>query len=274
MVYGFSQIITKVFDVIVLPFGSNRMLALSVISLLTGVALIFLFKATSDQKRIKATRDKFKARILEMRLYQDDIILIHKALFAALGTNLAYLRVSLKPILVLLAFVFLIFIQLDERYGRGYLEPGGKSLLTVVLKDGLDPMSTSFDLSAGGGVAVDSPPVRSTVERSINWRIRVEDEGSHHLDVKVIDNTYRLPITAERSNAPIGFVRTAGSFSNPLLHPGLPKIPGDSPIQSVELHYPSASYSLFGWKTHWLVVFIIFSFVGALIPKFIFKIEI
>jgi hypothetical protein len=51
-------------------------------------------------------------------------------------------------------------------------------------------------------------------------------------------------------------------------------IPAGSPIQAVTLHYPSTEYELFGWGTHWLVVFIIFSFVGALIPKFVFKIEI
>ncbi|MCK5407266.1 MAG: hypothetical protein KAJ37_07425, partial [Candidatus Krumholzibacteria bacterium] len=113
MIYYFSQIVTRLFDVIVVPFGDHRTVALSVISLLTGVALIFIFKATSNQRRIKETRDRFKARILEMRLYQDDIVLIHKALFAALATNLTYLRASIKPILVLVAFVFVIFIQLD-----------------------------------------------------------------------------------------------------------------------------------------------------------------
>jgi hypothetical protein len=274
MVYGFSQIMTRLFDVLLLPFGAHRMLGLSALSLVTGVALMFLFKAVSDQKRIKEVREKFKAYILEMRIYQDNIILIHKALFKALATNLTYLRVSLVPILVLVAFVFVIFVQLDERYGRQYLEPTDRALLTVSLKDGLDPMTVPVDLEPGEGLVVDSPPVRSTAFGQIYWRIKTTDPGNHHMDVKVYDKTYSFPVCAERSNGPIGHVRVAGSIFNPLLYPSLPQIPKDSPIKAVKLNYPKADYSLFGWRTHWLVVFIIFSFVGALIPKFVFRIEI
>jgi hypothetical protein len=274
MVYWFSQFITQLFDIIVTPFGDNRMAALSVISGLTGVALIFLFKAASNQKRIKETRDQFKARILEMRIYQDNIVLIHKALFKALGTNISYLRVSLKPILVLVAFVFLIFIQLDERYGRRHLHTGETALITVTLEDGLDPAKATFDLDAGEGLAIDSPPVRDRVDRQIHWRIRVTQPGTNDLTVRVYDQEYVFPVRAERSNATIGHTRSDGKLWNPLLYPSLPRIPGESAIQAVELRYPSADYSLFGWRTHWLVVFIIFSFVGALIPKFLFKIEI
>jgi hypothetical protein len=274
MTYVFSQIVTKIFDVLVAPFGDHRMLALSVISLLTGVAMIFIFKAVSNQRRIRESRDKFKAYILEMRIYQDDIVLIHKALFKALATNLTYLRVSLVPILVLVAFVFVIFVQLDARYGRRSLQPDDKALLTVSLKDGLDPAEVPFELEPGEGLAVDSRPVRSASAGNIYWRIKATEPGSHRLGVTVYDKTYDLPVVAEVSNAPIGHSRSAGSILDPLLHPSLPKIPKDSPIKAVRLRYPGADYSLFFWRTHWLVVFIVFSFAGALIPKFIFKIEI
>jgi len=274
MTYVLSQIVTKIFDVIVLPFGANRMVALSVLSLMTGAAMIFVFKAVSNQRRIKETRDKFKAYILEMRIYQDNIVLIHKALFKALATNVTYLRVSLFPIAVLLAVVFVVFVQLDERYGRRYLETADRALLTVSLKDGLDPTRVPFELTAGEGLVVDSPPVRSASRGQIHWRIRVSQPGSHSLKVTVYDKSYSVPVRAERSNATIGHVRKAGSILDPLVHPSLPRIPKESPIKAVELLYPSADYPLFVWRTHWLVVFIVFSFVGALIPKFLFKIEV
>jgi hypothetical protein len=40
------------------------------------------------------------------------------------------------------------------------------------------------------------------------------------------------------------------------------------------LRYPAADYPLLIWRTHWLVVFIFFSLVGALIPKFLFGIQV
>lgn len=273
MVYGIAQILTRIFDLAVAPFGNNQAAALSALSLVTGVAMIFVFKAVSDQKRIKASREKFKARILEMRIYQDDLLLIHKALFKALATNVEYLRLSFVPIVVLVSIVFVIFVQLDERYGRGHLEPGERAMLTVTLKEGLDPVTAPIKLVAGDGMALDSAPVRWSAERQISWRIRPIVPGSHEVTIEALDKSWTLPIAAERSNAAIGHHRTTGAF-NPLLYPSLPKIPKDSPIQSVELRYPAADYPLFIWRTHWLVVFVVFSFIGALIPKFIFRIEI
>lgn len=274
MVYAFSQVFTTLFNILVMPFGNERTLALAVLSLLAGVALMFLFKATSDQKKIKATRNQFKARILEMRIYQNDIILIHKALFAALWSNLVYLRVSLKPIVVLILFVLPVFVQFDERYGRRHLEASDHALLSVTLQEGSDPMVVPFSLQLDDGLVVDSRPVRSSAARQIHWRLIANEPGTHEMHIKVGDSEYDFPVRAEETNGTIGYTRTAGSFFDPFFHPSLPMIPSESPIKAVSLQYPSTEYELFGWGTHWLVVFIIFSFVGALIPKFVFKIEI
>jgi hypothetical protein len=274
MLQGFSSILTAFFDVLVMPFGDNRAAALWALSLATGVALIFLFKATSNQERIKATRDAFKARILEMRIYQDDILLILKALGAALWTNVAYLRASLKPILVLLVVALPVFVQLDERYGRGPLAPGATTLLTVTLKDGVDPMTTPIAADGGAAVAIDAPPVRVPREREIDWRLEVREAGVHPFTVTVYDTPYRFPVVAAESNRTIGHSRTANSRSDALLHPALPEIPRNSAIQSVTLRYPSPDYPLVFWRAPWWVVFLVLVSLGALIPKFLFRIEI
>ena len=274
MTDAFSRIVTRFFDLLVIPFGDDRSLALAGLSLACGVVMIFLFKATSNQTAIRRTRDQFKARILEMRLYQDDVVLILKALGGALASNGSYLRVSLKPILVLLLFVLVVFIQLDERYGRGPFAPGDRTVLTVTLKDGADVNVVPVSLVPKAGVAVDSEPVRVGARREINWRLRVDSIGMHDVQVTAYDKTYAFPVTAEANNRGIGHSRTANSTIQSLIHPTLPPLRKDSPIQSVSLTYPESSYSLFGWHTHWLVVFIICSFVGALIPKFLFGIEV
>lgn len=274
MTDAFSRVITSLFDLLVKPFGDDRSLALIGLSLACGVVMIYLFKATSNQDAIRRTRDQFKARILEMRLYQDDVVLIFKALGAALWTNVSYLRVSLKPILVLVLFVIVVFIQLDERYGRGPFQPGDQTVLTVTLKDGADVNVVPMSVMPGPGIVVDSQPVRAADRREINWRLRVASEGIHEVQVSAYDKPYSFPVTAEISNLGIGHMRTANSTVQSLIHPTLPPLRKDSPIQSLKLGYPGSSYSLFGWRTHWLVIFIICSFVGALIPKFVFGIEV
>jgi hypothetical protein len=274
MLHGISSLLTSIFDVLVLPFGDNRTAGLWGLSLVTGVALIFLFKVTSNQARIKATRDAFKARILEMRIYQDDIVLILKALGAALWTNVSYLRASLRPILVLLVVALPVFIQLDERYGRAPMEPGDTALLEVTLKDGVDPVSVAVTADGGHAVSLDTDPVRVPSTREISWRLRVNDAGVHPFTVRVYDTPYEFPVTAAVSNKPIGHTREANSLASPLLHPSLPMIPKNSAIESVDLHYPTQDYWLVFWQAPWWVVFLVLISVGALVPKFLFRIEI
>jgi len=274
MVQGFSNVLTAIFDVLVLPFGSNRTAALWGISLATGVVLIFLFKVTSNQDRIKATRDAFSARILEMRIYQDDLGLILKALAAALWSNVAYLRASLVPILVLLVVALPVFVQLDERYGRTNLEPGETTLLTVTLKDGVDPMTTPIRADGGSAVTLDAPPVRVEDRREVNWRVRADSAGVHPFTVTVYDTPYEFPIVVAKSNRSIGYTRHANSHADALFHPGLPVIPKNSALQSVHLEYPTRDYSLVFWQSPWWLVFIVVVSVGALVPKFLFRIQI
>lgn len=273
--YVLGQIFTKIFDVVVAPFGGGvHSFVLIFLSALTGVGMIFLFKAVSNQEAVKASRDKFKARILEMRIYQDDIVLINKALWAALGTNLTYLRASLVPIVVLFACVVPVFIQLDERFGRRHLEPGEKILLTVTLDDGVNWRDLALDLSPSAGLAVDSRPVHVKSEHRVYWRLRVDQPGLHQVDITANGSNYRLPVHAEKTNASIGHTRGASSFWNPFLFPALPKIPKGSILDWVSLEYPSVEYPLLWWDTHWLWVFVFYSLVGALVFKFVFGIEV
>lgn len=273
MIHGLASAITRLFDILLMPFGDHRSAALIGISLLSGVAMIYIFKATSNQSEIKRARDLFKARILEMRLYQDDLVLIFKALWGAIASNGVYLKVSLKPILVLVAFVVLIFIQLDARYGVAPLQSGDTALLTVELADGADVMSVPTSIHTDDGLSVQAVPVRVPSERTIHWRLHVDNKGDHTVRIQAYEGTYDLPVTAAWSNDTIGRSRTR-SAANAFLHPGLPPLPGNAPIAAVHLTYPGRDYSLFGWQTHWLIVFIICSFVGALIPKFLFNIEV
>ena len=76
-----------------------------------------------------------------------------------------------------------------------------------------------------------------------------------------------------RGTRVIGRARS-GSFWDGLVNLGLPMLPAGSPIASVSVGYSGAEHRLLGWKTHWLIVFISWSVVGAMVPKFLFGIEV
>ncbi|NIM19972.1 MAG: hypothetical protein GTO51_06980 [Candidatus Latescibacteria bacterium] len=269
-----STIITKCFDLILWPFGRHPSIGLIVLSLLTGIALAIIFKYASNQKRIRAAKDRFKARILEMRIYQDDFLSIVRSLFGALWANVFYLRHSFRPILFLIVPVGIIVIQMDARYARRPLQPGEKTILELLLAPGVDPYSVEASVSSVSGVRVDSRPVRIADPPEIDWRLEVLEAGRHEIGVSVNGARYVFPVIAEEKNRVIGHERKASSFWEPLIHPGLPSFSGDSQIVGVRIQYPSLSHPLLFWHTHWIVVLLFYSLVGALVSKFLFKVEI
>ncbi|HEX5131832.1 MAG TPA: hypothetical protein VFX92_05020 [Candidatus Krumholzibacteria bacterium] len=269
-----SRILTLLFDGLLLPFGSHRLVALLVLSVVSGAAFAILFKATSNQDGIRRARDVFKARVLEMRIYPDDIVQITRALLGALASQGTYLRVALKPILIVLVVALPVFIQIEARFAHAPLRAGDRTLVTATLKEGLDPVKVPSALTASTSIDAEPESVRIPATREVVWRAGILDAGTGNVTVTVYDRPYTIPVALERNTSVIGTRRAAHGFADALLHPGLPVIPADSPIAHLRIAYPEATYRLAGTTMNWLVVFLIGSFVGALLPAWILRIQL
>lgn len=265
--------ITSFFNLLVSPFGQNHTWALVALSLLTGVIMAFVFKWTSNPRAIRAAKDRIKGRILEMRIYQDDPAIILKAFGGTLVSNARYLGAILVPFIALIIPVMIIFMQLDERYARRPLGETQQTVLSVELKDGIDPYETPVDLSTSGGVEAATKPVRVSKENEIDWRLRVAAPGTHDVTLTSGDESYTFPVVAKGDYKMIGHTRSQG-WIEPLLHPAFPTIPDGSPISRISIDYPSASYPFLFWNVHWIAIFAIYSALAAIILKFVIKFEI
>jgi hypothetical protein len=270
-----ATVITQIVDVIVLPFGrTHHTLQLVWLSLLTGLGMAYVFKLTSSQKAIKRTKDRLKARILEMRLYQDDPVLIFKGLSGALKGNLSYLGTIFVPFLIIIIPVAIVFMQLDQRYSRAPLTPGSTVLLSVQLEQGFDPFETDVEFTPTEGVSTQGKPVRDAATREIIWELDVDSLGTHDLTLYAKGTTYTFPLVAETSYRMIGNERSASGVFEPLLHPALPPLPADGPFHRVHVDYPPARHWLLGMEVHWIVIFLVYSLISAAALKFLIGIEI
>lgn len=270
-----SKIITASINVLLVPFGTtHQAIGLVWLSLLTGVGMAYVFKLTSNREKIKRSKDRFKSFILEMRIYQDDLGVVFAAFFGALRANLVYLRHILVPFLVLIVPAAIIFMQMDERYGRSHIPAGSMTVLAVFLAEGNDPFDIGFSIACGPGVSVDAGPVRIREEREIDWRLKIDSPGAHTVTLSIEGHDYTVPLIAEPAHRMIGSTRSASSFIESFLHPGFPPIPDNSPIKTVKLHYPGASYPLLFWRVHWIVIFLVYSLIGAGAIKLLVGFEI
>ena len=267
-----ARLVTFVFDALVLPFGSHRALALVVLSIASGAAFAFLFRATSRPERIKRVRNRFQARVLEMRLYPDDVVLLTRAFLGALATQFDYFRAAGKPILILALVALPVFFQLESRFAARPLQSGERALVTVTLKPGLDARAVPMSLAGSEGVRVDPRSVRVRASREVAWQIETQNPGTHELVARVYDQDYRFAVTAEANGRAVGRERVARGWDS-LVRAGLPRLPENSALQSIRIAYPDARYRVLGWRLDWLAAFLLGSFVGALVPAWLLRIQ-
>ena len=273
----FTFIVTRLFDVLVAPFGSHRTAGLIALSLLAGAALTLLYRATSDARRIRRTREVFKARVLEMRLYPDDVVLILRALAGAIASQGQYLRAAAKPILIVALVAIPVFLQIEARYAHAPLAPGSHTVVTTRLKKGLDVLSVPTSLrsdGAGDGLGVDVRSVRAPASREVAWRVGVNTPGRHAVELQVYNQSYRFNVSATHDGRALGAERRARSLAGALADIGLPRIESNSPIDAVTVAYPPAHYRIFGMQWSWLAVFAAASVLGASIPAFLLRVAL
>src|SRR4030095_1466794 len=120
----------------------------------------------------------------------------------------------------------------------------------------------------GASVAV---IVRAPATREVSWRVSVREAGDRRVALQVYDKPYDFELTTRSANRAIGHERRARSIMGGLTEIGLPRIGNDSPLEAVSIAYPSASYSLFGARMSWLLVFALGTFVGASIPAMLLR---
>ena len=152
--------------------------SLVIVSILTGIAMLWVFRWTSDQAAVKVTKKRLQARLLEMRLYGDDPGIVWRAQKALLAANARYFGLMLRPAVVATIPMVLLLVVLDGFYGKQPLTIGEAAIVTVHLNEGADA-----ELEAPAGIAVETPAARAVGESEVSWRIRPSEPVTGELRI-------------------------------------------------------------------------------------------
>lgn len=276
MMWTFNSVFGKIFGLIFYPFRSlSPWAGMILVSFLTGLLMLFVFRYTSNQKGIKTVKNKIKAHLLELRLFKNSLSISFKAQGNILRLNLRYITYSAKPMLVMIVPIILILIQLNFWFAYSPLTPGQAAICKVKLKEGHSPMETDVILKPSSGIIVETPPLRIEEDREIDWRFSPKEKGLQLLTIEVGSQavTKTLLVGGRLLNR-ISPVKVQNRFLDEMLYPTERPLPTDSPIQSIEITYPSLRMEVLGWHIHWLVVFFVLSIVAGYALKGLFKVEI
>lgn len=276
-----NSVLRAVVSALLWPFrGLPPLVGLTVVSLVTAVGMLLVFKATSNQGGIAAVKRQIHACLFEIRLFNDDLRAILRAQGELLRHNLRYLKFSVVPLLWMIVPLFLLIAQLQFQYAYEPLQPDRPAIVEMVLEEGweeaLPPEAVEVvdgfprpaaKLVAPEGVRLETPGVWAPDVREMSWRISGESAGAYELGVELGGETYtkRLRVSAGERVAAAGLlspIRPPRNVLQQLVYPAEPPLP-DGPVESLSVAYPGAEVWFFGWRTHWMVVFFILSIAFA-----------
>jgi len=276
MIWILNSVFGKLFELIFFPFQRmSPWVAMALISFLTSLLMLFIFRFTSNQQGIRRVKNKIKAHLLELRLFKDSLGLSLQAQGNILRYNLTYISYSLKPLLVMFIPVMLILIQLNLWFGYQALSPGQEAIIKVKLTNDQNPMVIDLAFELSSSFDIETPALRMEKEREIDWRIQVKEKGIHELRLAVdSQGIVKKVIVGKKSLKKISPLKVRRSLIDELFNPGEAPLPGKLPVKSIGVTYPSKKMNLFGWHIHWLIAYFALSIIFAFALKGIFKVEI
>lgn len=234
------------------PFAS-----LALVSLVVAAAVLSAFKVTSNQPALKRAKRGVAAGLLELRLFQDDPLLVARALGRLLVQQALYLRYAIVPLLWLALPLLLLVARLDAWFARAPLAPGAASLVVVKVSTVNDAGRPALALHAPDGVRVETPVVWSPVTREAAWRIRAERPGAYTLRARSGEDELTHVLRVGE-----GLIRLDEQWSNHL-GPSL-----------INVDYPPRRFPIAGFSLSWLPVFLVLTFLLTLLLRPLFRVAL
>jgi uncharacterized membrane protein (DUF106 family) len=271
-----SSILDGFFDLLLSPLAyMHPFWPLCAMSLLTGISMLIVFRFTSSQEGIRQSKDRIKAHLLEVRIFNDNLKILLSAQKHLLIANTKYLMYVLVPVLVMAIPVSEVLIQLNGWFGYEPLRVGDTAVINVYVRDDAHDALESLRIEAEPGLLIETPPVRVFSEGEISWRIRAVREGRHAVRISESDSVVRKEVVVSDSRLSRVTPRIAeASFINTFVNAGEAQIPKTMVVRQIEVVYPQRHIPLFGLRIHWLVIFFVLSLAFGFAFRRVVKVEI
>lgn len=278
-----NQALGALFEGLLMPFRSlPAWVALAVLSLVTSVGVLIVYKKTSNQAAIDLVKRKIQANFYEIRLFNDDLRAILRAQTLILRYNAVYLGLNFVPMLVMIVPFTFIIAQLQSHYGWTGLTPNEAVLVKAQLSDDWEQNAAissvdgkpSVTLHVPASMTVETKSVWIPTTRELAWRIVPREAGEFEIALESEAQLATKQLFVAEGRGRRSPVRQQAGFVHELLFPAEETIPADSPVQSIEVIYPDRSIDLFGYTLAtavgipaWMIVYFTLSMVFAFALK-------
>lgn len=254
--------LNRSFDLLLAPLELlGAPAALVIFSGLFGVFALWVFKRISWQAGIRRAKDRIKAHMIAIRIWQDDLRVVGRSFSGALLRNAQYLGLNFGPF-VPLAIPFVVgAAQLVVRYAydplpvsadTASLLPGQGAMLEVELWPERRGEVLDLRVDLPPGLRALSPLVRSPAEGRALIEVAAVAPGVHAVGLEIrragggVERAEKLVVAGglrEREMQPRrvssrDWWRVHDPDRWPLLWPAEPALEGGSAFRSISLDYP------------------------------------
>jgi hypothetical protein len=264
-----QRLIDRAVDLLVAPLQSlSPAWSLGLFAALLALFMLLTFRYTSSQARIRQTKNRIKAHVLELWLFRHDMRAVLSAQVRILRLNARYLGLAMVPMIVMAVPVTLVLVSLEGWFGYRPLRPGEAAVVAVRASDkSAERITEGASLTSGEGLAVETPALRIPETREVDWRVRAQRGGVHQLSVDVPGSPVHKQVIVSDGLARVAPARVSSMWWQALTNTGEPPVPREAGIESIEIRYPARTIRLFGWELHWLVYMVALSFALALVLR-------
>ncbi len=235
------------------------------ISIVIGLLMVIVFRYTSDQKAIGRAKDRLKAHLLAVRLFQDQLPVVMRAYGQILRGTGSYLRLAFTPFLIAILPITFLIVQLDRYFGWMPLRPAQTFLVEARIED--PAAANEVEVQLPPELVSSAPAVHIPRDKEVVWRLVAQREGQYDIHIAAAGQTVSKQVVVSPRLARVSPARIRGKFWERIFTSGEPALAENSPIESIAITYPPRAINFAGMEWNWIVLF----FVVSLIAGFIFK---
>ena len=271
----FNLILNTAGDLVMMPFRvASPWPGVVAFSVLVAILAMVAYKYTSNQVALRDARNRMVARVLEIRLYQDDIMGIFGIMLRVMVSSLFYMKESLRPLAVMIVPVLLIMIQMAAWFECRPLEPGDSALLSVTCDEAVDILKANVSATAGEGLVLETEALRAPHQSVVEWRVGARTRGDSWIDVSLGDAVLRKEIRVGSKIQKVSPKRVRTPLWEALLYPVEPLIDKKSPMRSVSLTYPKRDLYVGRFRVDWVLAFFVLTLAFGIMLKPVMRVEL
>ena len=243
-----------------------------VLSIVIGFLMVIVFRYTSDQNGIRIAKDRLKAHLLAVRLFQDQIQVVLISYWRIVRSTGTYLRLAFMPLLYVTVPLIFLMVQIDRYLGYTPLSTGQTFLVTAKLAtlEALDQAS----LKLPEGVAITAPAVHVPAAREIVWRLSADHFERGDLEVGTAGQSVTKSLEVSDGIRRISPIRLRDRWWERIVVSSEPELPASSGVQSIAVNYPERTIKFAWMDWNWIWLFFVLSLIFGFLFKTILGIEI